>query len=254
MTSPSDKKPDYRLAIGYGSAWHLLRCLGWRREAFNAQIAAAIGASGVRWLDFTEYTGGQSYPSGMPIRDGEWKRIGFIEDDAVQCAYDGYWPIRGEQPNWDAVGKALIGGTEEWLLVEAKAHVAEIRSTGTTASEKGGRPMIRAAFRKTLMAIGYDEKDAALWAERWLTGYYQHANRLATLHFLLMNGIPARLLFVHFCGDRHPDGKSCPATATDWGPVLGEVRAGLGLRGGSELEQRMHEVFVDVSMAKARYR
>jgi hypothetical protein len=241
-----EPKSDYRLAIGYGSAWHLLRCLGWRRDAFSDQIAAALYAASIRWLDFPGYKGKQVYPSKTQIRDGEWTRLDFIDDEEVQRAYDKFWPLGRGQQNWDAIGKAEIDGEESWLLVEAKAHSAEIHSRGTTASEDGGRPMIRNAFKQTLLALGHNETDAAMLAERWLTGYYQHANRLATLHFLTTNGIPARLVFVYFCGDRHPDGKDCPATADEWNPTLDEVHAGLGLHGVSELESRVHNVFVNV--------
>jgi hypothetical protein len=242
----SEPKPDYRLAIGYGSAWHLLRCLGWRREAFSKQVANAINASSIRWLDFTKYTGRQTYPSGAPIRDGEWKRLDFIENVQDQNAYDKFWPGRGEQQNWDAIGKAVIGGKDEWLLVEAKAHPAEIEGGGSGAKEEGGRPLIRAAFTETLLALGHDDASAAIWAESWLTGYYQHANRLATLHFLAKQGIPARLVFVFFCGDWHPDGKFCPSTPDEWKPSLEAIHNGLGLQGNGELEKRMHEVFIDV--------
>src|SRR4029434_10589501 len=118
-------------------------------------------------------TGNQPYSSGMPIRDGEWKRIEFIGDGQVQMAYNDFWPGRGEQQNWDAVGKAVIHGNEEWLLVEAKAHPAEIKSDGTDASEAGGRPKIRSAFKKTLEALGHEAESASTLAEEWLNGYYQ---------------------------------------------------------------------------------
>jgi hypothetical protein len=248
--SRAEPKSDYRLAIGYGSAWHLLRCLGWRRDAFNRQVAETVGATGIRWLDFPGYEGKQVYPSRMPIRDGEWRRLDFVADKGIQQAYDKFWPTRGEQQNWDAVGTATIDGKDEWLLVEAKAHSAEIHSQGTTASEKGGRPMIREAFRQTLLALGHDETNAELWAERWLTGYYQHANRLATLHFLSKHGVSAHLLFVYFCGDRHPDGKACPAKASEWKSTLDGIHTGLGLRGTSQIERRVHSVFVNVDRSE----
>ena len=81
-----------------------------------------------------------------------------------------------------------------------------------------------------------------------------YANRLATLHFMAKHGIPARLVFLYFCGDRHPDGKFCPATADAWQFTLDQVEAGLGLQGGSELEQRVNKVFVGVSMTEGGIR
>lgn len=241
-------KPDYRLAIGYGSAWHVLRCLGWQRERFNTHVARELGATRITWIDFPDHTGGQSYPSGMPIRDGEWKRINFIKDDLIQQEYNRFWPQRGEQQNWDAIGRAVIHGTEEWLLVEAKGHEAEIKSNGTDAREAGGRPMIRAAFKDTLMALGYDTTAASTRSEKWLNGHYQHANRLATLHFFTKHRIPARLIFLYFCGDQHPDGKACPPNANGWRPALEKIDDSLGLKGDSELEKRIHNIFVNVTL------
>lgn len=241
-------KPDCRLALGYGSAWHLLRCLGWQRSRFNDVLASTLQATDVSWIDFPAYAGGQSYPTGVPIRDGEFKRIAFINDPQIQRAYDDFWPSQGEQQNWDAIGRATIDGVSEWLLVEAKAHAAEIKSEGTTASEHGGRPTIRAAFIETLAALGYDDDNAALRAEGWLTGYYQHANRIATLHFLTKHDIAARVVFLYFYGDQHPDGKRCPASPAEWRPTLDEIHKSLGLHGTSELESRIHNVFVDVNL------
>lgn len=245
-----DVKPDYRLAIGYGSAWHLLRFLGWQRDRFNKQLTDELGATHITWLDFPGYTGNQPYPSGMPIRDGEWKRINFIDDDEVQQAYNKFWPGRGEQQNWDAVGKAVIEGREEWLLVEAKAHPAEISSSGTTASEDGGRPKIRAAFNETLRSLGYDSAAASALAEKWLSGHYQHANRLATLHFFTKREIPAHLVFLYFCGDQHPDNKFCPSNAGEWQPTLDGIEKCLGLKRNTMLEHRVHNIFMDVDRSE----
>jgi hypothetical protein len=245
-------KCDYRLQVGYGSSWHMLRCLGWHRQQFTRQIANEIGAETIHWLDFSSEAGGKTYPSGVPLRDSERRRIDFVSDRALQVKYDEFWPTRGEQQNWDAVGQATIGGHEEWVLVEAKAHSAEIRRDGTHALENGGRPKIRAAFRETVEALGYVGEAAAAQAEAWLTGYYQHANRLATLHFFTKHGINARLVFIYFCGDRHPDAKSCPPDPDGWTGTLATIESSLGLTGKSALEQRVHSVFLNVNLAGAQ--
>ena len=247
-----DSKPlsrDKRLALGYGSAWHLLRSLGWQRGHFTARIAREVGASSVTWLDSPAATGDRAYLNGTPIRDDEWKRIAFVDDPEVRRAYADFWPSRGEQQNWDVVGRAIIGEKPEWLLVEAKAHPAEIRADGTTAREVGGRPMIRAAFKETLAALGHDADASTSLAERWLTGYYQHANRLATLHFFNRQGVAARLIFLYFYGDQHPEGTSRPTKPADWTPVLNKIHDDLGLKGTALLEQRVHNVFMPVDPA-----
>ncbi len=242
---------DNRLALGYGSAWHLLRCLGWRRDLFSCTVAEQLGVTNVTWLDFPASAGSRLYPTGAPIRDDEWRRIDFIEDEEIRREYGGFWPGRGNQQNWDAIGRADFGAGAEWLLVEAKAHPGEISGSGTGASEDGGRPKIRDAFRAALGALGYPPDEAAVRAEVWLTGYYQYANRLATLYFLRSRKqpIPARLVMLYFCGDEHPSTGSRPASRAEWQPYLTPIKNALGLCGSSELESRVHEVFVDVNLA-----
>lgn len=241
----NDLKIDNRLQLGYGSAWHLLRCLGWQRERFTDHVSRSIGVSTINWLDFP--LGGKlNYPSGMPIRDGEWKRIKFAAAELKE-QYKAFWPSRGEQQNWDAVGYSNSVSGEELVLVEAKAHPAEIKFNGTDASEDGGRPIIRNAFQETLRACNFDESSAMIQAEKWLTGCYQYANRLATLHFFHKQNISARLVFLYFCGDQHPSGIYCPQVVAEWDETLKLVKSYLGLKGTSDLESRIHTVFIDVN-------
>ena len=238
--------PDNRLQLGYGSAWHVLRCLGWRRDQFTNHVAQSIGLPSIDWLDFRAGGGGE-YPTGAPIRDSEWTRINFASKE-VQSAYDTFWPTRGTQQNWDLIGRGSLGPTEnEIILVEAKSHTGEISFDGTTAAEDGGRPLIRNAFRDTLLAMGRDSSEAESLAEEWLKGCYQHANRLATLYFLLDHKIPARLVFLYFCGDSHPHGRfDCPADPAGWAQTIAKIQSNLGLSGKSALETRVHDVFVNV--------
>lgn len=234
--------PDNRLQLGYGSAWHLLRCLGWQRNRFTSHVAKSIGVTSIDWLDFP--LGGKDvYPSGMPIRDSEWERINFASE-TLRDNYD--WPRRGNQQTWDAVGYTTDTNAE-LILVEAKGHPTEISFSGTTADENGGRPVIRERFRQTLLACGFTDEVANIQAENWLTGCYQYANRIATLHFFHTNNIPARLVFLYFCGDQHPSGKFCPQSASEWAESLNQVKQRLGLTGKSDLESRIHNVFVDVN-------
>lgn len=186
------------------------------------------------------------YPSGVPIRDAEWERLAFIPDESVQKRFDEFWPKTGSSQNWDAIGRATISGESTWILVEAKAHLGEVSHSGTTAKESGGRPMIRRAFRETLMGLGHAEGEADHLSEVWLQGFYQHANRLATLHFLQRERIPARLVYVYFYGDRHPSPKKCPASPEIWMPLLDEIHKELGLTEQSTLEKRVHEIFINV--------
>jgi hypothetical protein len=112
---------DHRLAIGYGSAWHLLRLLGWQRERFNTQIANGLRVQGldpksISWLDFPPATEQRTYPSDTPIRDKQ----DFCGDqhpgDTVRCPAD----PAGWKPAINAIHKSLglVGGSE----LESRVH------------------------------------------------------------------------------------------------------------------------------------
>lgn len=165
-----------RLGYGYGSEWHLLRYLGYRREALNKRVVERVGGDHVSWLDFP-------FNCGRPLLDDEWKGLSFL------------------------------------------------------GREHGGRPQIRRLIEET-------EKDLGIVrAGDWLTPYYQYANRLAVLAFLLRHGVGARLVFLYFIGDTNPYG-DCPKSEDGWLVELAKVRRHLGLAGTSPVEQRVHEVFV----------
>ena len=48
------------IGYGYGSEWHLLRFLGYHRNALDSPILRATGGQEIEWLDFP-----QSGPSRM---------------------------------------------------------------------------------------------------------------------------------------------------------------------------------------------
>ena len=79
--------------------------------------------------------------------------------------------------------------------------------------------------------------------------YYQFCNRLTFLHLLNRAGIPARLLFVYFLGDRFPSTRAvaCPAAEGGWLAVLDEMHRHVGWTGGNPLASRVHRLFLPVA-------
>ena len=223
-----------RMGDGYGSECHLLRFLGRHRRRLDGAVRDVIGASAVEWLDYP-------FDPSNRWQDGEWKGVEFLEpENAARQAWATFWPQRGNPPNWDAIGRAQIGGRWEWLLVEAKAHLNELRSD-CQASEAGGRPMIRSALDRVKAALG-----ASTEAD-WLNGYYQYANRLAVLWHLMEHREPARLLFVYFTGDRFPNaGFACPEDEEGWREALIGRSSKLGLPDDHALAERVHSLFLPV--------
>ena len=247
-----------KMGIGYGSEFHLLRLLGYHRNKLNSAVEEKTGGRVIEWLDFP--VGGEGK------LDREWKGVDFVDSASDgKSAWVKFWPQTGNVPNWDAVGRLESNSGKEYLLVEAKAHAEELRSSclakktkkeagldeirdALKATKESGFERILDALKATITANGFtaDVKD-------WLSPYYQYANRLAHLHFLVEHGIPARLVFIYFCGDnwgvkKLSNGKppNCPKEAQQWDGYLKDVRARLGMNGQSKLEERVHSLFLPI--------
>lgn len=144
-----------------------------------------------------------------------------------------FWPSGG--PQWDALGRAARG---ELVLIEAKAHVSELLSPPTQASEESAL-----VIRRSLLEVA--EALRASPGTDWSKRFYQYANRLAHAWFLAeVNGLPVRLAFVHFIGDADMDG---PLNRREWEAALTVMHEALGLRG--KLPRYVAEVFIDVRPA-----
>ena len=220
----------------YGSEFHLLRFLGRHRHLLNKRVKSVTGAQSVCWLDYHFNQNKQG-----KRKDNERKGLDFLpEGRKARETWGDFWPQRGN-PNWDAVGHVSINGTWEWLLVEAKAHLGELKQS-CGAKEKGGRPKIRAAFEKTKNELGISTNTD------WLKRYYQHANRITVLNFMMQHGEPGRMLFIYFCGDSFPNKKIiCPENEDGWSEALAKQDEYLGLSNGHARDDRVHKIFVPVT-------
>jgi hypothetical protein len=222
------------IGYGYGSEWHLLQHLGRRRAAFSELIEKRTGCERIIWRDFEELR--ESGTELLKLR--ETVGLEFLEaEDPARLAWEHLWPQSGSVHNWDAVGRAEAG---TWILLEAKAHVGELKSHCAATSEKS-----LGQIRTTL-----DDTKRELWAEDagdWTKDYYQYCNRLALLHFLLKHGVDARLVFVYFLGDREDlgrAGRKCPASEAGWSEALEAQDRHVGVPSSSPILRRIHSVFV----------
>jgi hypothetical protein len=228
-----------KIGYGYGSEWHLLRYLGYHRDYLSNKVLSLTGGQSLTWLDF-RFLG----PNKSRKIDGEHIGFNFLDDDQAQKTWRSFWPQSGNSQNWDAVGIISYNDHQEWLLVEAKAHLNELKSS-CKATNQNSINKINTALTKTISRFC----DPPVPVEHWLTPYYQYANRLAALYFLIKEcnpPIPARLLSMYFCGDQRPDAV-CPQTPEKWGPAIEEMDAWLGINQNSELSQRVHQLFIEVN-------
>ena len=202
------------------------------RRLLDERVCAAIGRPGslINWLDF-------GFDSAKEWPDAELRGLEFLYDmPNLKLNWQAFWPTGGGIHNWDAVGWIGTEPERELVLLEAKAHVAEMKSD-CGAESPGSIRKIQQSFDRAKLCLGASpEAD-------WMRGYYQAANRLATLCFLHLERVPARLLFVYFLGDRSP-GRECPRTIDEWEPAIKAQWAHLGLRPDHRLANQVHELFL----------
>jgi hypothetical protein len=134
-------------------------------------------------------------------------------------------------PQWDALGRAESG---EIVLVEAMAHLNELYSPVTVASESS-LARIQQSLREAAFGLGVPN------GFDWSKQFYQYTNRLAHAYLLdVINGNPTRLAFVHFIGDADVDG---PPTRIEWETAIAVVHDAIGL---SEVPRFVVDIFIDV--------
>jgi hypothetical protein len=97
--------------------------------------------------------------------------------------------------------------------------------------------------------------DRPMDVDYWLSPYYQFANRLAVLFFLMREcepAIPANLLFIYFTGDQRID-VECPEKEEGWQLIVKAMEKKLGIDTRSELYQRVEHLYLPVSPRKIKH-
>jgi hypothetical protein len=235
-----------KIGFGYGSEWHLLRHLGYHREYLSLKTLEITGGNSLEWLDI------DFSKKNEPKRDDkEFIGLEFIEDANVRESWKSFWPQTGNSQNWDAVGKIHFDSNDEWLLVEAKAHIDEMESK-CGARNAVSKQKIQLAFEKASRAFGNHSKPV----ENWLEPYYQYANRLAVLYFLMNECLPsvnARLLFIYFYGENR-ENLDCPQNEKEWWAAIHKMNERLGIDKDFELSKRIYPLFLHVNPLGERVR
>lgn len=106
-----------------------------------------------------------------------------------------FWP--SNDPVWDGIGIVSNEKEKGLLLVEAKAHVGETKSS-MKAKSLDSREKITARVVEVKSAFGSNSA-----VEVWMNQYYQLANRLCFLYFLNEKlHIPTWLVLCNFVDDQ----------------------------------------------------
>jgi hypothetical protein len=196
-------------------------------EALNAPIRAALSRPGVaiEWISPLRAQSFQEY------RDQDV--MSRCQIDLKHRMLSDFWPAGG--PMWD--GLARCG--DDVILLEAKAHIPEIVSPRTRASEPA-----RGRIRKSMEDAQRSLSPKSLGWVDWTGTFYQYANRVAHLQFLREhNKIRAHLVNVYFINATDVGG---PSNADEWKGAIKVVKAYLGL-GRTRMSKYMHDVFIDVT-------
>lgn len=215
------------LGLGYGSKYQLLRMLGWHRDEFNKIIAKAINSNNtnIHWFDF-EYKG--------KYDDQEPMNFDFIPE--LKEKWKEYWACGSNGGvNWDAIGQV----DDTYILVEAKAHIDELKNPCGATDERSKKKII-----KCIQSM-LDDNNIKGKAEDWLERDYQLANRLVSIKFLENNDHKGKLVYLLFVNGYERNVKQ-PKSATQkqWEKAIEEEFERTKIK-GTELEKLVHVVFIN---------
>jgi len=215
------------MALGYGSEFHLLRWLGRHRDSFSQKVKEATRLKDdIHWLDF-------NFAEKPGQLDEELKGVEFASPN-VQKAWRDFWPSTGNQQNWDCVGQTSAG---KILLVEAKAHLGELKSP--THAKNDGKEKIKAAFAAVKQSIG------VVPTANWMGDYYQFANRIAALWFLKEHGTDAALINIYFLNDLGNTRRKCPKDTDSWRAIIADEYEHLGITNNAFVNENVFPCFIE---------
>jgi hypothetical protein len=233
------------MKLGSGSEFQLLRFLGHHRHELekiilqNANHNPALGYD-LDWLDFPKKRTGKSV-------DGEHTGIDFLADDLkkkLSEKWNAYWPQTGNVPNWDAIihCSSSVPNThlkDNWIIVEAKANLQELESD-CEATSLSSKDKIAKALESTQKRFQINTQNS------WFDKYYQLANRLAFINFMLDNGIECSLLNIYFINGWKDDAEQSQQnvqTVDEWQNKINDEYSYLGINNNAQ--KYISQIFVD---------
>jgi hypothetical protein len=142
-----------------------------------------------------------------------------------------WWPGHpAKSPQWDLLITCMHGGREGLVLVEAKAHEAELHWEGKELAKDASNDSIRNHRQIGACISGacqsLNEKLAGFNMGR--DSHYQLANRIAFAWKLAQCGLPAVLLYLGFTGDESMANVGIPFRDGDhWQRLMGAYMHGV---------------------------
>jgi hypothetical protein len=173
-------------------------------------------------------------PRGLPLRkaDGTWDKSpieeaklgeseGFLTKERREKVTT-WWLVvreRANTPNWDIASTCTIDGKPGLLLIEAKAHSAELKAEGKPREKKASSGSL-----KNHEQIGRAIAEASAELSKAMAGcnlsrdsLYQLANRFAWAWKIVSMGVPVVLVYLGFVGATDVSDLGKPFTdCADW--------------------------------------
>jgi len=112
---------------------------------------------------------------------------------------------RANTPNWDLASTCTIGGQQGLVLVEAKAHVQELKVEGkhlklnASPNSRKNHERIGRAIKEAGHALGQIVSGTNISRDT----HYQLANRVAFSWKIASLGVPVVLVYLGFLGDKN---------------------------------------------------
>jgi len=224
-----------KMALGYGSEFHLLRWTSRHRNEFDTRIKKLLNIDNIFWLDF-------DFDKGKTIPDKELIGLSFLKNEPyyneVLSQWKSEWPQTGNSMNWDLVGYTIQNSIKTWILIEAKAHIGELnQSCGASTSSL---TTINNALLKTANNNGIN-----ITANNpWTKNYYQLANRLYILDLLNRFNINAKLLNIYFIGDLNSKTRKSPQDEDSWKSEIKKMKNYLNIEKTNSFE--IKDLFLEI--------
>ena len=225
-----------------GSEFQLLRFLGRHRTELEREILRNTNINPdldyqMEWVDFWYSTKDSIFDVELTGPDFLYNEK-LIDVDGLSEKWKNYWPQTGTPQSWDAVLNCIplfpTKKPEKWVVVEAKAHLEELESSSQAGTES--RKIIAKAFEETKEHFGIKTENS------WFDKYYQLANRLAFINFMLSNNIEVSLLNIYFI-DGWPDDTSKNVPSREiWEEKIKDEYKYLGLNGNTN--KYISEIFI----------
>jgi len=218
---------EVKSEIYRGSRKHILDLLERKDfiEVFNDLLrngGATVSDADVR------HPKGYIDPEEMELRDFGPKYLANRIDWSVIRKW---WPDHpAKSPQWDLLTTCTIEGKKGIVLVEAKAHEAELKWEGKPLEEDASRESIHnhQQIGECIAEAcrGLNEKIPGINIQR--DSHYQLANRVAFAWKLAQCGMPVVLLYLGFIGDSGISDVGVPFRDNDhWQRVMGAYMQGV---------------------------